>query len=78
MEISPDPTAAGVQEALRTVEFGNPASYTGQLKSVLSNKTLFAVDLCEAGLAERIEAMFCEMIAGEGAVRSTLKKYLNN
>ncbi len=78
MEISPDPTAAGVQEALKTVEFGNPASYTGQLKSVLSNKTLFAVDLCEAGLAERIETMFCEMIAGEGAVRSTLKKYLNN
>ncbi|MDD5901486.1 MAG: mannitol dehydrogenase family protein [Lachnospiraceae bacterium] len=76
MEISPDPTAAGVQETLKTVEFGNPASYTGQLRSVLSNKSLFAVDLCEVGLAPRIEAMFCEMIAGEGAVRETLKKYL--
>lgn len=76
MEISPDPTAAGVQEALKTVEFGNPASYTGQLKPVLSNKTLFAVDLCEAGLAPRIETMFCEMLAGKGAVRDTLKKYL--
>ncbi len=76
MEISPDPTAAGVQEALKTVEFGNPASYTGQLKTVLSNKTLFAVDLCEAGLAPRIETMFCEMLAGKGAVRDTLKKYL--
>lgn len=76
MEISPDPTAAGVQEALKTVEFGNPASYTGQLKPVLSNKTLFAVDLCAAGLAKRIETMFCEMIAGKGAVRETLKKYL--
>ena len=58
------------------MEFGNPASYHGQLKPVLSNKVLFAVDLCEAGLAERIETMFCEMIAGEGAVRATLKKYL--
>lgn len=76
MEISPDPTAAGVQEALKTVEFGNPDSYQGQLKEVLSNKTLFAVDLCQAGLSERIETMFCEMIAGKGAVRDTLKKYL--
>lgn len=76
MEISPDPTAAGVQEALKTVEFGKPDSYTGQLKGVLSNKALFAVDLCEAGLSERIETMFCEMIAGKGAVRDTLKKYL--
>lgn len=76
MEISPDPTAAGVQEALKTVEFGNPDSYQGQLKEVLSNKTLFAIDLCQAGLSERIETMFCEMIAGKGAVRDTLKKYL--
>ena len=78
MEISPDPTAADIRETLKTVEFGNPESYTGQLKSVLSNKTLFAVDLCEAGLSERIETMFCEMMAGEGAVRKTLKKYLHS
>ncbi len=77
MELSPDPTAADIQKALATVEFGNPDSYNGQLKQVLKNKTLFAVDLCEAGLSERIETMFCEMIAGEGAVRKTLQKYLN-
>lgn len=76
MEISPDPTAEGVQKVLETVEFGNPASYNGQLKQVLSNQTLFAVDLCEAGLAKRVETMFCEMIAGKDAVRATLKKYL--
>ena len=52
---------------------GNPAS-----EPVLKNKTLFAVDLCEAGLSDRIETMFCEMIAGEGAVRKTLQKYLND
>ena len=76
MEISPDPTAAGVQEALKTVKFGSPESYDGQLKTVLSNETLFAVDLCKAGLSEKIETMFCEMIAGKGAVRETLKRYL--
>jgi len=77
MELSPDPTAAEIQKVLSTVEFGNPASYSGQLEPVLRNKTLFAVDLCEAGLSGRIETMFCEMIAGAGAVRSTLRKYLN-
>lgn len=78
MELSPDPTASDIQKALATVEFGNPDSYNGQLKPVLKNKTLFAVDLCEAGLSDRIETMFCEMIEGEGAVRKTLQKYLND
>lgn len=76
MEISPDPTAAGIQKYLETVEFGKPETYNGQLKEVLSNATLFAVNLCEAGLAPLIETMFTEMIAGKGAVRETLKKYL--
>lgn len=76
MEISPDPTASGIQKYLSDVTFGKPETYHGQLKEVLSNTTLFAVDLCAAGLAERIETMFTEMIAGPGAVRETLKKYL--
>mgnify|MGYP000623997266 CR=1 FL=1 len=33
-------------------------------------------DLYEAGIGERIEEMFLEEIAGPGAVRNVLKKYL--
>ena len=43
---------------------------------VLKDKTIFAVDLYEAGLGEKIEGMFVELIAGKGAVRNTLKKYV--
>lgn len=76
MEISPDPTAAGIQKEMEGIEFGNPQSYNGQLKNVLCNKEVFALDLVEAGIAPLIETMFTEMLAGKGAVRDTLKKYL--
>lgn len=77
MEISPDPTAADIQKQMETIVFGKPESYKGQLLPVLKNPSIFAVDLCECNLAPRIEQMFCEMIAGKGAVRNTLMKYLS-
>ena len=40
------------------------------------NKVIFGSDLCEIGLADRIEQMFIEELAGPGAVRATLQKYL--
>ena len=42
------------------------------MKPFLSNAELFAVDLFEAGLGERIENLFVKMLAGKGAVRRTL------
>ena len=48
----------------------------GKLKGILSNANIFGIDLYEAGIGERIEEMFVEEIAGPGAVRATLKKYL--
>ncbi len=46
------------------------------LSPILSNEKIFAVNLYELGLGEKIEGMFIEMMAGKGAVRETLKKYL--
>jgi len=31
----------------------------------------------EAGLADKVEGMFVEMLAGKDAVRNTLKKYVD-
>jgi fructuronate reductase len=39
---------------------------------------LFGSDLVELGLGEKIEGMVREMLAGPGAVRATLKKYLKH
>jgi fructuronate reductase len=38
---------------------------------------LFGVDLYEAGLAEKVEGLLREELAGPGAVRATLQKYLD-
>ena len=73
---SSDPMLEELKEKLSGIEVGNPSSYTGQLKEILNNEILFGVNLEDAGLADKIETMFTEMIAGKGAVRETLKKYL--
>lgn len=76
-ELSADPMLPELIKILAGIEIGNPSSYTGQLKEILSNANIFGVDLYEAGIGEKIEEMFLEQIAGTGAVRATLKKYMN-
>ncbi len=76
MEISSDPLLEELQAQLSTVEFGNPASYHGQLKKILGNRSIFNIDYTENSVGGKIERMFVELIAGKGAVRATLQKYL--
>jgi fructuronate reductase len=77
MEISGDPMLPELQKGLEGIEAGFPDSYSGgQLRPFLSNTALFAVDLFEAGLGEKIEGLFVKMLAGKGAVRQTLEDSL--
>ena len=76
MTLSSDPMLAQMQDALRNVVFGQPETAKGALAGVLTNKAVFGVDLVEVGLSEKVESLFAELIAGPGAVRATLKKYL--
>ena len=76
IEISSDPMKDALQEKLAGIEVGKPETYKGQLREILANEVIFGVNLCEIGLADRIEQMFVEELAGVGAVRATLKKYL--
>ena len=73
---SPDPLLQNVQEALQGVVLGDVASAKGKLRPILSNKGIFGSDLYEAGLGEKIEGYFEELIAGPHAVRNTLVKYV--
>lgn len=77
-EPSGDPMLTTLREQLSGVTVGKPESVSGKLAPVLSNKALFGCDLMELGLGEKIEAMLKEMLAGEGSVRATLKRYLKN
>lgn len=75
-ELSADPMLPELSKAIEGIEVGKPETYKGQLKGILSNANIFGVNLYEAGLGDFIEELFVEEIAGPGAVRATLKKYL--
>ena len=77
-ELSSDPMLAELTAALKDVKFGEKESYTGQLKSILSNENIFGIDLYKAGIGEKIEELFVKEIAGPGAVRKTLKENLTD
>jgi fructuronate reductase len=72
---SPDPLLAELQAALAGINLGD--SGIGRLTPVLSNGKIFGLNLYEVGLGERIEGYFAELLAGKGAVRKTLQKYIH-
>ena len=76
-ELAPDPMNEEIQEQLKDIVVGKPETFTNQLKSILSNERLFFTDLYKDGVGEKIETMFREMLAGPGAVKATIHKYVN-
>lgn len=75
-ELAPDPMNEEMQERLKDIVVGKPETFTDQLKAILSNKRIFFVDIYQTGLGEKIETMFREMIAGPGAIKATVHKYV--
>lgn len=71
---SPDPMLDDIQKKLRGIELGKPETADGRLKYILSNETLFGVNLYLAGLGEKIEVLFAAMLTGNSAVRNVLKE----
>ncbi|MDR2467598.1 MAG: mannitol dehydrogenase family protein [Spirochaetaceae bacterium] len=75
--LSPDPLLNELQPLLTGIELGKPESAAGKLCKILSNEKIFGLDLYRAGLGNKIEGYFAELIAGSGAVRKTLRRYLS-
>lgn len=75
-EPSPDPMLAELQQIVAPLEVGNTDNDYSCLHNLYTRKDVFGLDLYEAGLGERIEGMVKELFAGNGAVRSTLHKYV--
>lgn len=71
-----DPMAAQVVRQMQSIRYGVPESVGDRLRGILSNEKLFGTDLYRAGIGARIEQMLREEIAGPGAVRETVRKYL--
>lgn len=76
MALSSDPMLDVLKSYVAGIKLGDPESAEDSLKPILSNKSLFGVNLYDIGLGEKIEGYFLEMLTGNGAVRVTLQKYL--
>ena len=75
-ELAPDPMAEEMQERFADIKVGDPSTLKDQLKWILSNENVFYINLYDAGIGDLIEEIFREEIAGPGAVRATVQKYL--
>ncbi|MDR0707929.1 MAG: mannitol dehydrogenase family protein [Treponema sp.] len=73
--VSPDPLYESLFAHVKGVKLGHVDDFHNALQPILSDASIFAVNLYEAGLGTRIEGLFAEMVAGVGAVRKTLRKY---
>lgn len=71
-DLSPDPRGEEMRQRMQGIEFGKPADYHAVLQPILSDKSIFGVNLYEVDLGEKVEALFGEMVAGAGAVRKTI------
>ena len=47
-----------------------------KLEKLFSDASIFGVNLYEVGLGEQTEKYFVELIAGKGAIRETVRKYV--
>ncbi|MFI3250382.1 MAG: mannitol dehydrogenase family protein [Eubacteriales bacterium] len=75
MECSSDPMLEKLQSQLSGISLGDTSDFTEKLRPILSNSILFGIDLVEIGLAPTITSLFSELVAGVGAVQTTLEKY---
>lgn len=73
--LSPDPKLAQLQSLLSGVQIGKQVPVK-QVEQILSEKSIFGLNLIEAGYSDQILMDFQEMLTGKGAVRNCLEKRL--
>lgn len=76
---SPDPLLLELKAYVEDVKLGQGRLTVAQRENIvkfLGRKDVFAVDLNEICLADKIIGLFEELIADKGSVRETLRKYL--
>ena len=75
-EPSPDPLLDECMEYVSSYSLSAEDKDLSGLDALLSNDRIFGVDLCGAGMADRVKELFSMMSRGPGAVRRTLKEML--
>lgn len=75
-EVGPDPMAVTLKHQVESIYLQEYDLVSTQLRPILSDATLFGVNLYQVNLGSKVEDYFREFIAGTGAVQRTLEKYL--
>ncbi|WP_320129524.1 mannitol dehydrogenase family protein [uncultured Sphaerochaeta sp.] len=73
---SSDPRLEQEMAYVKTIKLGDTGPFSDTLKPILSDESIFGVDLYETGLAPLVETYFTEMVAASGAIRATLQKHV--
>lgn len=73
-ELSPDPMLPVLQKDLAGVTLGEPETGRGKLRPILSNAAIFGSNLYEAGIGEKVEGFFLEMLEGPLSVARLLER----
>lgn len=73
---SGDPLLPELKKLVNDYTLGGENDYS-RLHELYSRTDIFAVDLYEIGIGEKVEGMVRELYSGKGAIRATLKKYVN-
>ncbi len=75
-EISPDPRLDEMKKHLEGISLGNIEGYQDKIQPILSDETIFGVNLYDCGLSGKVQTYFEELTASVGAVKNTLDKYV--
>ena len=72
--LSPDPMLDTLCPMLSDIKVGNSSDTHEIIHPILTNQTIFGVDLYQVGMGELVEEYFDAMLQGNGAVAKTLEK----
>ena len=75
-EPSPDPLLSTLRPIFASCRLGDMPQDLSFLDALLSNESIWGVNLFAVGLADLVKDYFKELTAGPGAVNATLEKYL--
>ncbi len=75
--VSPDPLYDTLKSRMKGITPGSKGPFHDILYPILSDSAIFGINLYDAGLGQRVEDYFNELIKEPGSVKNTLKKYLN-
>ena len=76
IEVSADPLKDELQSLLSGIVWNDPATGKGRLAPILSNASIFGLDLTATPLAAKIEGYFLKLLEGPGSARRLLQSEL--